>query len=414
MLILYPSIPTGGVETFFLRLSKERARRGLATKFLLYGKQVRTNKALVNKLSKYATIYYSGDIFYFSRVGSALLSMYSLLFLPINENKMGEMLEDVSQIHVTSGFSLILSSIIQDHSKTRASITIGIYSSRCFTWGDDLKLPYFEVVNRRFFTSIPKRNIIFFNEKMIKLHDSKLKDDFSNSTVFPIGVINSIHSKLKEYKAGSKIIRVCSIGRLVNFKTYNLWMLDVLAKLQMKGYQFRYDIYGSGDMQTIIEKRIELLGLNDIVTLKGHLDYEFFDKTILDYDLFVGSGTAIIQAASLGVFSIAAIDSSQTGECAGYFSGVDGTDYVTKRKDKTYKSPELLIENFINLNLQEKKLISDKHVEKSKEFSIERCVSSFIKLDRHYFYFKKKDISVFRYIVSKITSSLFGRLKGYV
>lgn len=414
MLILYPSIPTGGVETFFLRLSRERYRRGLTTKFLLYGKQVGSNMTLISEISKYAKIYYSDDVFYFSKMGSVIFSMYSLLFLPINKEKVGEVLEDVNQIHVTSGFSLILSSILQKHSKRRTSITIGLYSSRAFTWGDKQRLPYFEVINRRFFTSLPKENVIFFNEKIIELHNIKLKDDFSKSTVFPIGVINSTHSEYKEYRTGIEIIKVCSVGRLVDFKTYNLWMLDVLAKLIAKGYQLKYDVYGGGDMQAIIEKKIELLNLGGIVKLKGHLDYELFDETILDYDLFVGSGTAIIQAASLGVCSIAAIDSSQTGECVGYFSNVVGTDYVTKRKGRTYESPEFLIESFINLDFRKKQLISEKHVEKSKVFSMERCASSFIKLDMRHFSFKEKNISVFRYIVSKITSSLFNRLKGYV
>ncbi|MGL4481851.1 MAG: hypothetical protein ACRCTW_04940, partial [Lactococcus garvieae] len=62
MLIIYPALPIGGIETQFLRLVKFRSSLGLKTKVLLLLGYEYSNQKLLEDVRQYAEVYTLSDI----------------------------------------------------------------------------------------------------------------------------------------------------------------------------------------------------------------------------------------------------------------------------------------------------------------------------------------------------------------
>lgn len=95
--------------------------------------------------------------------------------------------------------------------------------------------------------------------------------------------------------------RIVSVGRLDDYKTYNIFMIEIVRRLVDRGLDVRYDIYGEGPYQSKIELEIQKYKLEDRVCLRGHLAYEHFPQVLKTAYCFVGMGTAAIEAAAAGV-----------------------------------------------------------------------------------------------------------------
>jgi hypothetical protein len=58
VLFIQASLSMGGVETFYVRMAKERHRCGQKTKILLISPRSRSNPELLAEAEKYAEIYF--------------------------------------------------------------------------------------------------------------------------------------------------------------------------------------------------------------------------------------------------------------------------------------------------------------------------------------------------------------------
>jgi len=298
------------------------------------------------------------------------------------------------------------------YSKEKIKITVGFYHSLEYSWGRDSKLPYFERVHRRFILDyLPKSNLFVFSQTTIDFYKKRLNKDLSGAQVFRIGVVERANCKNKKKSFNTDCLKICSVGRIVDFKTYNIWMLDVVRELVKLGYQVRYDVYGDGLEIDKVSQKIKELNLSDSVFLMGKLKYESFNKTLMNYDLFIGSGTSIIQASSLGVPSIIAIDSIETPLTYGYFKDFSYVDYNIA--DLHFKKIPVLgvIRDFLGLNDESKKVLSAQHVKSIESFYIDTCNKNFNNqgesISGKFFYSK------LLYLISINISALDYRLNKY-
>jgi glycosyltransferase involved in cell wall biosynthesis len=101
--------------------------------------------------------------------------------------------------------------------------------------------------------------------------------------------------------------RIMSIGRLRPMKEYNLYMIDVIGRLRQKGYPVTWSVFGEGELAGAMKARIDLLGLSEVIELKGRLEYSQFGAVLKDAYLFVGMGTSVIEAALCGVPTVVAL-----------------------------------------------------------------------------------------------------------
>lgn len=167
------------------------------------------------------------------------------------------------------------------------------------------RFPILNYVLKSVFLRAPQASTYFMNDAALKAHESEWEMDLSGNSVIRLP-LNSVTPTWKPKATGG--LRLVSIGRLVPFKAYNYSAPSIARRLIDSGANVTWDIYGDGEDRDRISREIERCGVDGTVNLKGLLPYTDFFKTIDDYDVFIGMGTALLEAAQFGMPSICAIE----------------------------------------------------------------------------------------------------------
>ncbi len=373
MLFIHGAISLGGIETFYLRMAKVRHAMKMKTKILLVAKKKSSDANLLSELQNYANVYFLED--FLSIKIFRFFSFHFLLLKPINYQQLSMIFKDICHVHVSSSILGIFFLKIAKKLKLKIPLTIGVYHAREFIWGDGEKLPFYERVNRIFFQEMVLGNAVcFFNEKLPVLYSQYFELDVKSAHVFPLGVIDA-----ESFPAGKTVdtqsLQIVSVGRLVSFKSYNLWMLNVVLELKER-LNLKYFVYGDGPLKEEMESFIRENDLESTVFLCGDLPYSEFKKVVSKADIFVGSGTAVVEASSLGVPSIVGVESVEQPLSYGFACDIPGFSY---NEDNLYsKKPAMsIILNFSNLSEQEKEEVRFRHFLWSKKFDMKSCVKNF-------------------------------------
>lgn len=370
MLFIYGALPVGGIETFFMRMAKERHRLGLHTSILLLSLPYESDPELLNEMKKYANVLFPDDIF----LNFGKFTRRLPLLVPVKKRALERALRSVDQIHASDGMHALLGYRLSNMLNKNITITVGFYHYIKFLWGGD-NVAWHEKVNRRFiFDFLPEESLLLFSEGNRQLYIKHKRKKLTDANTFRLGVIDK-----KNIKVSGEVnlpIKIVAIGRLVDFKTYNFYMIKVLKNLKTKGFNVQFDIYGDGPLKAQIADEINKAGLSDSIHLKGTLDYLKFDETVSNYNLFIGSGTAIIQAAALGLPSIVGVENVIEAETYGYFSDVNQYEYNLKGLDLEMISVEAIIEDYINMNTQQRKTLISSHLKCIDSFTNESCQKS--------------------------------------
>lgn len=370
MLFIYGALPVGGIETFFMRMAKERHRLGLHTSILLLSLPHESNPELLNEMKKYANVLFPDDIF----LNLGKFTRRLPLLVPVKKRALERILENVDQIHASDGMHALVGYRLSNMLNKNIIVTVGFYHYIKFLWGGD-NVAWHEKVNRKFiFDFLPEKSLLFFSEGNRRLYIKHKRKKLTDANTFRLGVIDK-----KDIKVSGEVklpIKIVAIGRLVDFKTYNFYMIKVLKNLKTKGFNVQFDIYGDGPLKAQIADEINKAGLSESIHLKGTLDYLKFDETVSNYNLFIGSGTAIIQAAALGLPSIVGVENVIEAETYGYFSDVNQYEYNLKGLDLEMISVETIIEDYINMNTQQRKTLISSHLECIDSFTNESCQKS--------------------------------------
>ena len=370
MLFIYGALPVGGIETFFMRMAKERHRLGLHTSILLLSLPHESNPELLDEMKKYANVLFPDDIF----LNLGKFTRRLPLLVPVKKRALERILENVDQIHASDGMHALVGYRLSNMLNKNITISVGFYHYIKFLWGGD-NVAWHEKINRKFiFDFLPEKALLFFSEGNRQLYIKHKRKKLTDANTFRLGVIDK-----KDIKVSGEVnlpIKIVAIGRLVDFKTYNFYMIKVLKNLKTKGFNVQFDIYGDGPLKAQIADEINKAGLSESIHLKGTLDYLKFDETVSNYNLFIGSGTAIIQAAALGLPSIVGVENVIEAETYGYFSDVNQYEYNLKGLDLEMISVETIIEDYINMNIQQRKTLISSHLECIDSFTNESCQKS--------------------------------------
>ena len=199
--------------------------------------------------------------------------------------------------------SMWLAALFHRQSGGQARFRTGVYHPRIyfFSPGFSLREALFRVVYDRY---VPDRSKFFMNEQCRKWHEVRFGRTFEGSTILPVPIereaFRPTHRRPKRY-------RIVSIGRLDAFKTYNVYMLDVLEELLAEGYDVVWDVYGDGGLRAEMLRRIEARGLAGRVSLKGTVPLADIPAVLETAYAFVGMGISMIRAGAQGVPCIPAI-----------------------------------------------------------------------------------------------------------
>ncbi|MGE1155980.1 hypothetical protein [Pseudomonas kitaguniensis] len=375
VLFIYRGLQVGGIETFYCRLAENYDRTKFNFRFLFLCERHQCDVELLARLERSARVN-----FYSEYVTPGLTSLAKKLPVPlkilINPSAlaMQALVQEVDLVHATEGLGILLAQQLLKSADKKVRVNLGFYHQKEFSWGKGGALPYFEKVNRSALGALDSKSLAFFNEGVAATVCNETGRDVSQVNVFPLGVDVARSDQKSNFSEG-KSLKIVSIGRLTNFKTYNLWMIDVVASLAAKGYEVTYDIFGRGDIEAEVTEKVR--SSDAPVFLKGTLKYSEFSHVVSEYDLFVGSGTAIIEASALGVPAIIGIESIPQAETYGYFSNISGFTYNELGLNLPLLDVGNLIEEFASLSLEQKQQLGVRHTAKAELFSMEHCVSNF-------------------------------------
>lgn len=299
-LIVKEHLEIGGAETLAIRMCNWLCRNGHEVVLLT---EIRCNelRALFHPEIRYFT------------VDGALISL-------LVKNKAKQFLHShhIDAIDVVFVFSPqeLAAGVALHAALPRSKLLVGVYHPDAYISrirGNRL----LRVLVRRFFLTHPVANLVFANPAIKKSHENFFRYSFQGAKIWPLPIDRPVF--FEQVRRNKKVI---SIGNLKEFKSYNLSMIDVVAKLAKRGYDISYDIYGRGPLYDEINTRIRACGVQGRVRIHDQVFYTRFNDTVQLGEVFVGMGTSVVEAAGAGVPSIVAVVGAKDGECYGFVQDV--------------------------------------------------------------------------------------------
>lgn len=358
--ILGPTI--GGIETLIARMSKWLLDKGHKVTLL------------ANRTSEFHDIFPHGmQIF---EIGDALRQFR---FYCIAKREWPKLLIErpdvIKSFHlIDSWISYILSNII----KPTPKVLFGNYFPYIFPQSRN-PLKYFAVrpylLNLQF--NFPDNAILCMDEEQINQF-RKYFGHHRNPHLWLLPVNDpSIKNITQRTPQWGKII---SVSRLEPMKEYNFHMIDVIAKLRQKGFPVTWFVYGEGCFRDAMQVKINALGLNEVIHLKGKLSYSQFADAMKDAYLFVGMGTSIIEAALCGVPGVMALAHDTSGSTYGslYHFPIGNLGIRTDTPAST--SLEVEIERVLTLSKHEYEIEIKKNRKYAENYLIDRSMDRFLKI----------------------------------
>jgi len=357
----------GGIETYTVRLAKHLSQH-IQVKILILSNKY--NDALLEEASKYATIYFIHDYTIPTLLRKNTFIKRVAFLFPIDYKKLIFDLKTIHYTHATGSEGLVVSNNLLKYNED-IRISLGIYHSKEFTWSSNA---YFRNIEKSLFLFIHNKNMISPNESSLPILESYYKKKF-DLPIVPIGI--KIPSKEKAiFNPNSN--KIISIGRLVEFKTYNEHIINIIDDINnIHEASYEYHIYGYGPNEEKLKKLADTK--NSKIIFHGILEYSKIQNILSDCILFVGSGTAIIEASSFGIPSIIGIESNKQSETYGLFSDLVGFSYNEDNLDIKKTKYINIANNFFKLDKGQKTNISYEHMRKAKEFSIDTTSILFLK-----------------------------------
>ena len=190
----------------------------------------------------------------------------------------------------------------------------GIFHPR--VWRKEGQSLYRRLFSRLMQAAMPLGSIYFMNESSRNSHIEVWGQHLSKWPVHKLAM-NEIAESWEN--TNEPTLKIVSVGRLTPFKAYNFGAVDVAETLKSKNIPFIWHIWGDGEDYEKLNKLIQEKNLVDHLILMGNLPYSQFISTIKKYDLFVGMGTAAIEAAQISMPTILAIDQMPVGTYGFFF-----------------------------------------------------------------------------------------------
>ncbi len=387
MLILAGALGMDGGATFVLRYAETLQNEQIDV--LVLNRVI--EQSIFAPLKEIANVFFMSDTV--SPMFSGFAKNQTSIFLPIRKKMVQQLLERNNyRVHVMGIFGLVLAykwlSIWP-----AIKITAGVYHQNEFFF--DSK-DFFVNEVKQMLAQLPEENMIFFDEYTRILYAHYFNTSFSASLLAPIGIkVPDINFDINRRYIPGKIV---SVGNLNTFKTYNHHMISVIADLIVQFPFIYYEIYGAGEEFPALQELVQKLKLEKHVFFKGIIKYKNFADVVSDAMVFIGSGTALLEAASLGIPAIIGIESIKTPQTYGFIYEVPGFTY----NEMTSTLPLYLIRSRVEVLLHgDAQLIEEcgrKCHHKAQEFSMTVTVSGFkqlannaktIQFSKRYFFWLK-------------------------
>jgi glycosyltransferase involved in cell wall biosynthesis len=151
---------------------------------------------------------------------------------------------------------------------------------------------------------VDNRSKLFMSEQVREGNEPILGMTVPESQIWPLPIDGSQFEHVDRRRVPYRIV---SVGRFADFKTYNLYMFDVIEALRDKGYDATWEVYGYGPLGPQMKQQLEERRLEHCVTIREKVSYEAYARALSVAHVFVGVGTALIEAGYCKIPCVPAI-----------------------------------------------------------------------------------------------------------
>lgn len=251
--------------------------------------------------------------------------------------------------------------------KSSAKLCLGVYHAMEYYWEAPPKSFIQKVVSRTV-DQIPNENILFMNEGILERFNKYSERNVKPEQILPLPIDTN---RFKNIPRTPKKGHFVSVGRLVDFKTYNLNALTAIKQMRDMGFDVRYDVYGDGELASEMLRIVSEYKLEEHVKLHGAIPYKQLESVFQNAHCFIGVGTALLEAAAAGIPGIVGTESVKRPLTTGFFNDSPGSNVGEYTADIKLHEYRIFMEKIMTMSDQEYKELSDKHIAHARKFSIE-------------------------------------------
>jgi glycosyltransferase involved in cell wall biosynthesis len=388
-LLIYVAMYTGGIETLILRMTDWLIENNNEVDILL----VKNQGELLKNININANVISLGgfpELRFFSHIYKKVRVEYDVVY---------------SFSPVTIWMALLIS---QKQIK-KPVVLNGVYHLY------DLQI-FGDPYTKKLFDSIlPDWCKVFMTPYVRLEHEKIFNRQFLNPIIWPLPInINKLASAVRV----PKLFKIVSIGRLAAFKTYNLYMLDIIKQLLSLNYNVEYYIYGDGELFDSIEKKVADLKLKDHVYLCGTVSYDRLPEILSDAYVFIGMGTSVIEAGMCKVPAIVAIAYTENSITHGLVHELP--DFSCGEFIENYPVYNVLdqLRTLFDYDTDEyNKICNDTFVKLSSDYEINRLMNSLLTRINN-FSNEERQITKIKipiiYILNKTISRIVNQIKTFI
>lgn len=219
----------------------------------------------------------------------------------------------------------------------------------------------------------------FMSDECLKGHEEFFQRPIQGGFIWPLPLELPDSSEVENRNIDPGIIM--SVGRFSPFKTYNVYMADVIGKLRQKHPGIKWVVYGFGpEEEQLLNGPWKHLITEGAIEFRGMVPYHELRSVLARAKAFIGMGTALLEAGSLGVPSVPAIVYDTTACSYGYLHDLP---YYTCGDPLPEGPPAVpvydLLDRLLTMDSAEYATLSKKHVAYMAEYSTPKVMAAWVR-----------------------------------
>jgi glycosyltransferase involved in cell wall biosynthesis len=248
------------------------------------------------------------------------------------------------------------------------------------TFAPSIKIAHWQLP--RLYTSfilkgLGESNVLFLSDTQRKSCERALKNQVKGQ-IWELPISSTAFERSQKRVPETGLI--LSIGRLSPMKEYNLAIPLIARRLLDAGFKISWSIYGDGPFESEIESEIDRWGVRDVVCIKGRLPYEEMPKILARGYVFVGMGTAALEAAAQGVPGPLAIPYDKTGTTHGTLDRLPQGSLGDLDPNLRILSIEKIVSDILRLKDDEYTMLCRQVRNRANEHDLDRSMDRFVQI----------------------------------
>jgi len=229
-------------------------------------------------------------------------------------------------------------------------------------------------IYRRLVLSLRPENLFFMNGSCYREHEAVCPVGTIGPRFLPLSMPAVSSSRTTPFDPDRKT--VLSVGRFVGFK---LHYMRALLRYAQERPQVAFYLVGYGEGESELKGFASEHGLQNVHFL-GMVPYADLQELYRQADCYVGMGTTLVEASSVGTPAVVAIAGVSGDLCNGLF--VDQTEYDMGEfcPDKPKRPLTACLDEVLDLGEDDYAALCERHREFARQFERARVGETFIQL----------------------------------